>query len=425
VKTLAMISNYLKVALKVLVRRKFFTVVSLFGIAFTLMVLVVAVAILDNALAPLAPESKMDRTLHVTAVLMTADDGEEVWSFKSSPGYRFLDRYVRDLPGVETMSIYSKARAVTGFADGEKIVSRIRYVDGAYWEILDFEFLEGRPFTQDDDDSARLVAVISEATRRRYFQEKPALDKTIEAGGRIFRVVGVVDDVAITRRSAVADIWVPHGAAKSQGPSERLIMSFYHSRGYEALLLARNRGDFSQIRSEYEARLPHVELPPPYTKAQGVPLTRLEQYVVDMEFKRNVRPPTTKILLIWVAMFAAFLVLPTTNLISINLSRFMERSTEIGVRRTFGASSAHLVGQFVVENVFLCMVGGAIALVGALVVLNLIENSGWLPYADLDINFRVFLCGLALAVFFGLLSGAYPAWRTSRLHPVNALRGGA
>jgi putative ABC transport system permease protein len=124
-------------------------------------------------------------------------------------------------------------------------------------------------------------------------------------------------------------------------------------------------------------------------------------------------------------MIAAFLVLPTTNLISINLSRFMERSTEIGVRKTFGASSAHLVWQFVVENVFLCVVGGAIALVGALGVLALIENAGWLPYADLTINFRVFLCGLALAVFFGLLSGAYPAWRTSKLHPVNALRGGA
>lgn len=424
-KTLAMINNYLKVALKVLVRRRFFTAVSLFGIAFTLMVLVVVAALLDNALAPRAPESKMDRTLHVTTLLMTADDGEEVWSFKSAPGYSFLDRYVRDLPGVETMSIYSKTRTVTGFADGEKVVSRIRYVDGAYWEILDFEFIKGRPFTQDDDDSGRLVAVISEATRRRYFHDQPALDKTIEADGVIYRVVGVVHNVATTRRSAVADIWVPHGAAKSQGPSERLIASYYGSRGYEGLLLARSRGDFPQIRSEYEARLPHVELQPPYTKVQGIPLTRLEQYVVDMEFKRNARPPTTKIVLIWVAMVAAFLVLPTTNLISINLSRFMERSIEIGVRRTFGASSSHLVQQFIVENILLCLIGGAIALAGALGILALVEKSGWLPYADLAINFRVFLCGLALAVFFGFLSGAYPAWRTSRLHPVDALRGGA
>jgi putative ABC transport system permease protein len=424
VKIALMLSNYVKVATKVLLRRKFFTAISLFGIAFTLTVLLVVAAMVDHLLAPDSPETRLDRTLHVTSLKTLARDGDEEWWFRSSPGYELLDRYMRDIPGVEKMSIYSKLKTVTSFVNGEKVVSDIRRTDGAYWEILDFEFLEGGPFTQEDDDNAAFVAVITETTRRRYFGDQPALGRTFEADGLHYRVVGVVENVPITRMSAVADVWTPHGTARSRDMRDAFVGGYYSSRGFQALLLARSRSEIGPIKDEFESRLAHVELQPPYYGMQGVPLTRLEQFVVDMTSIKNNRPRTVKAMLIWLSMIAAFLLLPTTNLITVNMSRFMERASEIGVRKTFGASSAHLVGQFVVENVFLCLIGGALSLAGAAAVMAAIESSGLLPYADLEINFRVFLYGTAIAVFFGLLSGAWPAWRTSRLHPVEALRGG-
>jgi putative ABC transport system permease protein len=119
-----------------------------------------------------------------------------------------------------------------------------------------------------------------------------------------------------------------------------------------------------------------------------------------------------------------FMVLPTVNLINLNVSRILERASEIGVRKAFGASSWTLVGQFVVENVLLTLIGGLIGLALSLIVLRLVNQSGWIPYADFQMNYRIFLYGLALAVFFGLFSGVYPAWKMSRLNPVEALKGG-
>ena len=60
-----MFENYIKTALKVLQRRKFFTFISMFAITFTLLVLIVAAAMLDFVFAPHAPETRLDRTLGV------------------------------------------------------------------------------------------------------------------------------------------------------------------------------------------------------------------------------------------------------------------------------------------------------------------------------------------------------------------------
>ena len=58
-----MLKNYLKIAFKVLLRRKFFTFISLFAISFTLVVLMVVTAMLDHIFGPMPPENKRDRTL--------------------------------------------------------------------------------------------------------------------------------------------------------------------------------------------------------------------------------------------------------------------------------------------------------------------------------------------------------------------------
>ena len=100
----------------------------------------------------------------------------------------------------------------------------------------------------------------------------------------------------------------------------------------------------------------------------------------------------------------------------------MERSSEIGVRKAFGASGMTLVGQFIVENIILTFLGAFIAILLSFIVLQIINSSDLISNIHLTINLTVLGFSLLACLVFGLLSGVYPAWRMSRLQVVTALK---
>jgi putative ABC transport system permease protein len=411
-----MLKNHLTLAWRVLWRRPFFTATSLFGISFTLVVLMVAVALLDHVFAPMAPEVRQDRTLGIFRARFIGPNAQ--WN--SAAGYRLLDRYARDLPGVERLGIVSVPAEVHSYTGGRRVESFLRRADADYWRILDFQFVEGGPFTDQDVAGGSAVAVINAATRERFFGNASALGRSITADGQSFRVIGVVANVPATRPVASGDIYVPLTTAKTAAYRQELLGDFF------GLLLARSSSEFPAIRAEFESRLESVEMPDrEYDRFEAPAETYFESVAHQFSSRDDVRGRPERL---WAAMALVgflFLLLPTVNLVNLNVSRIMERASEIGVRKSFGASSWTLVGQFVVENVCLTLVGGLIGFVLSGLVLYAISAAELIPYAHLRLNLRVFLYGVALSVLFGLIAGVYPAWRMSRLHPVAALRGAA
>lgn len=416
-----MIKNYLKVALKVLRRRKFFTFISLFGIGVTLMVLLVATALLDYVFAARTPEVHADRMLGVYELTMKGKDNTET----APPGYAFLDRCVRPLaklPSVERVAFVTVSQTVVSYLNGRKIQSELRRADGEFWRMLAFDFVEGGPYTVADDEAGRFVAVISETTRERFFGGQPAMGKTIEADGQRFRVVGVVRDVPVLRYSSSADLWVPVTTAKTSAYKEEWLSGFY------ALILARGHADLPQVKAEFQSRLRDAEkqLPDPKTFQHlysGADTLFEGAARLFLPGGGAVANPGARLRAALLALMLGFMLLPTINLVNINLSRILDRASEIGVRRAFGASSSTLVGQLLIENLVLTLIGAAIGLGLALGALRAFNVSGLIAHTHFALNFRIFFYGLAIAVFFGLFSGVYPAWRMSKLHPVQALRG--
>src|SRR5215213_6408894 len=136
-----MFTHYLVLAVKVLLRRKFFTFISLFGISFTLLVLTVVVAMFDHAFGPGAEEPRQNRTLYADRAVMYGPHG--AWS--GNGGFKLYDRYARHLPGVERLSLYQNSHTVHPDLDARPAppASKRRHHEAC--QIREFDFLEGGP----------------------------------------------------------------------------------------------------------------------------------------------------------------------------------------------------------------------------------------------------------------------------------------
>lgn len=411
-----MLRNYMKMALKVLLRRKLFTCISLFTISFTLMVLMVAASLFDHLFGSFPPETRSDRTLLLSS--MRGEHDESKGYRLQGPSFAFLKRYVSPLAHAEKVSIYGAAATVTTFREGEKIESQLKSTDGSFWEILEFDFLEGRPYSEEEVEEGRRVAVINEATRRVFFGEEEALGRYIDLGDRAFRVVGVVPNVPVFRMVPFADVWVPHSAFGTDA-YRRYDSLFGH---FQALILAPSAAEIPLIHEEFAHVLTRIEYPNPdkVNRLTGGPTTLLDM-VADIVFMFGTLTGRGLMVLILV-LTLLFMLLPVISLVNINTTRILERSSEIGVRKAFGGSSLTLVGQFLVENVILTLLGGALGLVLTYLVLQMLGAAAIVQYAEFRLNHRIFLYGLVMTLFFGLVSGVWPAWKMSRLHVVEAFR---
>ncbi|MFD3001560.1 ABC transporter permease [Pontibacter toksunensis] len=411
-----MLKNYLKIAWKVLLRRKFFTFISLFGISFTLMVLMVATSLFDHAFGPQMPERESDKLLFVNMMRSQLENGMQ----GGPPSYYFLNRYVRPLETPEQVSINSVYVTVNSYVDNRKLTLDIKFTDAEFWEILDFNFVEGKPFGKQEVDYASRVAVINQNTREQYFGTGEAIGKEIEVDQVKYRVVGVVEDVPVLRLHSYADIWVPITLRSKDFKNNGM-----HGE-YFATIKARKASDIPAIKEEYARMMQQVPIqnPKEVKSLHSYSDTILESFARTL--LGNGKDDKVGLLYtILAGITLLFMLLPTINLININISRIMERSSEIGVRKAFGASSSTIIGQFIVENIFLTLFGGLLGFGLSAIVLEMINDSGILAYADLSLNLRVFGWGILLCLVFGLISGVYPAFRMSRLQPVEALKGGS
>src|SRR5580692_925748 len=185
-----MLKNYFKIALAVLRRRKFFTFISLFGISFTLSILIVLTAFINKVINDDYPDRKRDHSLYVNNL---EEHGSKTgYQASGSLSFYFLSHFVGSLKIPIKFAISSNFAGTNTYVNNKKIAINYKYTNADFWDVLDFDFLEGKGLTKEEIASGEHVAVISADTKLAYFGDIPSVvGKYIEADNVLYRVSGV------------------------------------------------------------------------------------------------------------------------------------------------------------------------------------------------------------------------------------------
>jgi putative ABC transport system permease protein len=343
-----MLRNYMKITFAVLMRRKFLTFVNLFGAALTLTVLVVAFAMFDSFVSPPGAQHRQKQILTIYRTMLDGRVDGPGRLLVSSPGFKLYANYVAPLETPDRTSFTIAPVETSAYLDGRKITSQLRLTDAAYWEILDFELIEGRPLSIDDIEHGRFVAVINEATANAYFPGESALGKTVAASTERYEVVGVVANEPVTSVLAYADIWAP----LTTSPTFR--DEWTNSNG-QIMLYVGDPSRHSAVRAELREALEdfvYTDDPGAYQRIAAeawTPLQTLASEIVErvtpspvFDFDKvansYLSDRVPEFLAAAGAVALLFMSLPAINMVNLNVGRILERAPEIGLRKAAGGS---------------------------------------------------------------------------------------
>lgn len=441
-----MLKNYFKLAIKVLGRRKFFTFISLFGISFTLMILMIATAFFESEMGGSPPLSKKDQMIFAPILSLSREfqdttiiidtsyvDGlahyDTSYSYnpagrsmsRSSISYSFLMNHLSDIPFVEKKSVYNAGVSYDIFINGKKVNFSAVYTDANFWEIYDFKFISGQSFNAQQVENQQQIIVISKKASLNYFGTLDnVVGKEVILDGKHFEVVGIIESGTASMEQVNAEVYVP---LTHSNPKNLKDPGF--QGGFEGVFLASSKANALKVKEEINLKEQRIPIP---VSEHDFNILNVEVRTFAENYASSIVSSETpeedlKMLIGIISFFLVlFFLLPTLNLINLNVSRIMERSSEIGVRKAFGASSSTILFQFVFENIILTFIGGIIGFTLALLIIYLINDSQILKDTVLSFNYKVFIYSLLICLFFGILSGLIPAWRMSRVHIVNALK---
>jgi ABC-type antimicrobial peptide transport system permease subunit len=122
-------------------------------------------------------------------------------------------------------------------------------------------------------------------------------------------------------------------------------------------------------------------------------------------------------LLLIVALLS--LVVGGVGIMNIMLVSVTERTREIGLRMAVGARGSRILTQFLIESVLLCLMGGIVGIgAGRCASIIIAKVLHW----PVSVSLNAILLSAGISAAIGVVFGFYPAWRASRLNPIDALR---
>ncbi len=264
--------------------------------------------------------------------------------------------------------------------------------------------LEADPGQFIDDITSRDTAVISKKLAVELYGTDQVLGRTADIKGRAHIIIGVVKDTNAPINLSGVDL------------DRSIFISFDDGKSY-------NQG-IAQIQQI----LVTVKDPTKLTDtAQAIDSTILDNHQQERDFRTLAGEAVSEyndsfyksIVLVTAIVAMVTLVVGGIGIMNIMLVGVSERTREIGIRKALGATNHHILGQFLVEALVMCMVGGVFGLAIAYgLAFALSAQLLFEPAITLEIT----LSGILMAFVVGILFGLYPALKAARKDPIESLR---
>ena len=397
------------------------------AVAFT-MVIVMAY---NFKIAPVYPEVNRANTYYWNSLRVFNHDGDNEDAFEMGVGYAMVER-LKKMKSVEKVGVTKLTSGdqlcLIQKPGGDSKKGFKKYVDDGFFQVYEFEFLEGRPFTHTEWVSSQKLAVITDRLAHRIFGTKENLvGKELRVASDTLTICGVVRAGSIVSSMSYADLY-------TCCYSKDDLFDYWGFSSIQGVIIVSHdekqlRADINEMLNRLNAELKASGEDWKYLPPETALFPHWQLGLSDNTFNVNYQPGDWVYILLLVFML---LLVPTVNLSGIISGRMESRLAEMGVRKAFGAKKRELLFQIMGENIVLTFIG---SVVGLLMAWGIVSWGGiWMLDAlgfsyntayFVDMNdfvatgemlFAPIVFGIALFVclFINTLAAIVPAWLSLR-----------
>ena len=353
------------------------------------------------------PFDDSDRILYISSTNTARPGSSRGMSY---PDFVDIRTQVASLDGLGALSSGS-----VDLSDTARLPERYRcaFLTAGGFAVIGQWPVRGRDFMPDDErPGATPVAILGNALwQGRYSSDPSVVGRTIRIDGVPTAVVGVMP-AGVTFPGA-SDLWMPlvRTAALDRRDSRRLTLFGRLKKGAS---LASARSELTTIASRLAAEYP---------------ATNKDIGVLVQNFNDRFSGGETPRLLVWLMWAVGFvLVIACANVASLLLARAVDRTREVSIRASLGASRWRVIRQLLVESLLLALLGAGFGWIlgvwGVRIFDAALVPAVKPPYIDFSIDYRVLAYLATITIGTGVLFGLAPALHLSRLDLSTALKEG-
>ena len=338
----------------------------------------------------------------------TVQEGKEQKQYpllQKAEGMEFKERFDK---GTSTVHLY-----VTGGAEIKRLSKKttpnftVTGVDENYMVIRDYNIENGRNFSQLDIQNGVNYAIIGHEVVNNLFEKEDPINKKISLYGNKYIVVGVLEKKGGFGGDTWADrtVFIPLKnavrVAKRGWLDYRITVSVTDPTKME-YTIGEATGLMRKIRKD--------------------PIGEEESFEVSANktLEERLGEMTTYLRIGGFSIGFITLVGASIGLMNIMLVSVTERTREIGIRKAIGATPKKIRLQFLIEAILICIMGGLGGVILGLSIGNVVSNL--IKAGNFVAPWEWVFMGLFVCLIVGLVSGYYPAYKASRLDPIDALR---